>query len=292
MTNAITVDVEEYFHPSEVQKTVSMEDWDRLPSRVYESTNRILDLFAEHNVKGTFFILGWVAVRQAALVRRIVSLGHEIGNHSFTHQLVYSLTPDEFRSDTRKAQQAIGDACGVAPLVYRAPSYSITQRSLWAFDVLAECGITHDSSVYPISHDRYGIPGFERFCTRVPTASGPILEIPIATARLPGQRALAPVGGGAYLRLLPYRYTAAGIRRINIDDYEPACIYFHPWEIDPEQPKLAGGLLSRMRTYYGQSGMATKIERLLSEFSFNSIRSIYPAPDPFVVPTAAKAVFA
>jgi polysaccharide deacetylase family protein (PEP-CTERM system associated) len=276
MQNIITVDVEDYFHPSEVQRSVLTTDWDALPSRVCESTDRVLDLFAKHRITGTFFVLGWVANRHPALLRRIASFGHQLGNHSFYHRLVYSLTPAEFRTDTMQAQDSIANASGVMPTAYRAPSYSITSQSLWALEILVQAGITHDSSIYPISHDRYGIPGFKRFATLMQTPSGPIMEIPIATSQVPGHRWLTPVGGGAYLRLLPYRYTAAGLRSINEDDSQPACVYFHPWELDPEQPRIAKGWLSRMRTYLGQNTMERKIDRLFSEFSFGSLNSVLP----------------
>jgi len=276
MRNVISVDVEDYFHPSEVQASVGSGQWDSLPSRVVPSTRRALELLARHNTVGTFFILGWVAERFPALVREIASAGHEIGCHSYSHRLVYELTPAQFREDTRRAAERIADACGVWPRSYRAPSYSITRASWWALDVLAGLGFTHDSSVYPIHHDRYGVPDFPRSAQLIDTPSGPILEVPVAAARLSAGR-VAPVGGGGYLRLLPYRYTAAGIRRLNEKERIPACIYFHPWEIDPDQPRLANGLLARLRTYAGLSGMEAKINRLLSDFDFAGIASVHPA---------------
>src|SRR5690242_14525117 len=174
MLNALTVDVEEYFHPTEVQASVDASQWAHLPSRVGEQVSRILDLFESHQTKATFFILGWIAQRHPAVVRSIMSAGHEIGCHSHLHRLVYSLTPNEFRRDTRQAVAAIEDACGVTPLAYRAPSYSITSESLCALDILAEEGFTQDSSIYPIAHDRYGIPGANRHAHLVQTRSGPI----------------------------------------------------------------------------------------------------------------------
>jgi len=276
MRNTISVDVEEYFHPTEVEKYVHADQWTSLPSLVEPQTRRILDIFDRHLVKGTFFVLGWVAERQPALVREIAARGHEIACHSFWHRLVYDLTPVEFREDTLRAVRAIEDASGITPRAYRAPSYSITQRSMWALEILAECGFTHDSSIYPIKHDRYGIPGFGRHARTLSTPSGLIVEVPIATVELSGQ-VIAPVGGGAYLRLLPYRYTAAGIRRINHHDQQPACMYFHPWELDPEQPRLASGWISRLRTYGGLRSMEAKLERLLSEFEFSTLIAIYGA---------------
>jgi polysaccharide deacetylase family protein (PEP-CTERM system associated) len=275
MLNSLTIDVEEYFHPTEVQRHLDPNRWDEYPSRVGAQTYRVLELLAKKEVKATFFILGWVAERQPELVRAIARAGHEIGCHSYAHQLVYELSPSDFRRDTVRAVRAIEDAGSVTPVVYRAPSYSITGRSWWALEILAECGFTRDSSVYPIVHDRYGVPGFSRHAQMVETPAGPIQEVPVGTVCLPNGR-VAPIGGGAYLRLLPYRYTAAGIRRVNGDEGQPVCIYFHPWELDPHQPRLAQGFLSRVRTYGGLSGMERKLERLLSDFHFTALGQIYP----------------
>jgi len=276
MLNALTIDLEEYFHPSEVQTSAGIDHWTVLPSRVAAQTKVILDLLDNRQVQATFFVLGWVAKNHPSIVREIVSRGHEIGCHSFAHQLVYNLTPQQFREDTRRAVGAIEDACGVSACAYRAPSFSITEKSWWALEILVECGFTHDSSIYPICHDRYGIPGFPRNSHTIQTPSGSITEIPIATVELsPGK--FAPVGGGAYLRLLPYSYTAAGIRRINEHEKQPACIYFHPWELDPSQPRMARGFLPQLRTYTGLRSMAGKVDRLLSTFSFSSMGVVYPA---------------
>jgi len=274
MVNAISIDVEDYFHPSEVQSTAGPLDWDRLPSRVEASTGRCLDLLARHNVRGTFFVLGWVAEKFPALVRRIGGAGHEIACHSYAHQLVYDLGRERFRADTQRAVKAISDACGVAPAGYRAPSYSVTTRSFWALEILAELGFRYDSSIYPIKHDRYGIPGFSRAAQPVQTPAGALLEIPPATVQLTRARA-APVGGGGYLRLLPFAYTAAGIRRLNHVDGIPACIYFHPWEIDTGAPRMATGPIARLRTYFGLGGMEKKLDRLLSAFRFGAIADVY-----------------
>jgi polysaccharide deacetylase family protein (PEP-CTERM system associated) len=274
MVNILTIDVEEYFHPSEVQRSSKMEDWLFLPSRVEEETDWVLELLARHSTSATFFVLGWVAERHPWLLRRICAAGHEIACHSYAHQLVYALTPDEFRKDTLRAVAAIEDAVGVTPRLYRAPSYSITKDSLWALEILVECGFQCDSSIFPIAHDRYGIPGSDRQAHILETPAGPIWEVPVATAVFSGG-ASVPVGGGAYLRLLPYRYMAAGIRRINQRERRPACIYFHPWEIDAGQPRLASGLVSRLRTYTGIRGMEKKLERLLTDFRFSTMSSVY-----------------
>ena len=275
MYNIISVDVEDYFHPSEVRGALSPADWVNTPSRVAEAVRRVLELLARHEISGTFFVLGWVAHHHPRLIREIAAHGHEIGCHSYDHRLVYELDAAEFREDTKRAQAAIADACGIMPRLYRAPSYSITRQSMWALEVLAECGFTHDSSIYPIPHDRYGVPGFRRHGQKLTTPSGPIFEVPIATVRLSRSR-VAPVGGGAYLRLLPYRYLAAGIKRINETEAQPACIYFHPWEIDPDQPRLASGWVSRVRTYAGIGGMFAKLDRLFSDFRFTTCTAVYP----------------
>jgi len=274
MLNALSIDVEEYFHPSEVQVYVDASQWESFSPRIEEQTRRILDLLAAKNTTATFFILGWVAEHHPHVVRAIADAGHEIACHSYAHRLVYELTPDEFRHDTRKALAAIEDACGIRPTAYRAPSYSIVRESLWALEILVQSGFTRDSSIFPVFHDRYGIPGFQRHAHTMDTPSGPIQEIPVATAKLSGNR-IAPIGGGAYFRLLPYRYTSAGIRRLNQVERQPACFYFHPWEIDPDQPRLASGLISRVRTYSGVSGMLKKLDRLLTEFRFAPLGVVY-----------------
>jgi polysaccharide deacetylase family protein (PEP-CTERM system associated) len=275
--NILTVDVEEYFHATEVSTRLAGVDVRALPARVEDSTRHVLKILSKRRISASFFILGCVARRYPQLISEIASAGHEIGCHGYAHKLVYDLTPSEFKRDTLLACRAIEDACGILPRIYRAASYSITARSLWALEVLAECGFTHDSSIYPISHDRYGIPGFSRHAQVLPTPSGEIVEVPIATVTLPGNR-IAPVGGGAYLRLFPYRYAAAGIRRINATERKPACIYFHPWELDIAQPRLALGTLSSIRTYAGIPGMARKIERLVSDFDFTTLTAVHPRP--------------
>jgi len=277
MVNVFSVDVEDYFHPTEVG--FKPEDWADIAPRIDVGTNFLLDLLAEHQSRATFFVLGWVAEKHPGLVRRIAEAGHEIGCHSSRHRLVFDLTPQEFREDTQQAMRSIEAACGVRPKIYRAPSYSIVAGSLWALEVLADLGFTHDSSIYPIVHDRYGIPGFPRFAHTIETASGPITEVPIATALLSGTH-VTPVGGGAYLRLFPYRYTAAGIRQINNVEGRPACVYVHPWELDPEQPRITRGLVSRLRTYTGLPGMPSKVERLFRDFQFSTMGAVFPQLAP------------
>jgi len=274
MRNILSVDVEEVFHATEVQLTTDTSLWAWYPPRVETQTRRVLEMLAHRGVKATFFVLGWVAQRYPGLIREIASQGHEVGCHSYAHRLVYEMTPEEFRADLARACRAIQDACGISPRAYRAPSYSITSRALWALEILVEFGFTHDSSIYPINHDRYGIPGFTRRAHFVSTPAGPILETPIATVRL-SDSSVAPIGGGGYLRLLPYAYTAAGIRRLNYRENMAACIYFHPWELDTEQPRLARGLAG-LRTYAGLAKMANKVDRLLTDFTFAALGEVHP----------------
>ena len=275
MTNILTVDVEDYFHPTEVQRTVDPSRWDSFPSRVEEATSIVLDLLDAAGVKATFFILGWVAQRRPRLVRRIAGAGHELGCHSFSHALVFRLSPQEFRRDTTLAIDAISQAAGVRPRAYRAPRFSITARSWWALEILAECGFQADSSIYPVRHDRYGIPGHPFFPHRIQTPSGAILEVPPASVPL-GANHNAPAGGGAYLRLLPRSYLAAAIRLLNGVHRAPACLYVHPWEFDPDQPRLASGAVARLRTYLGLRSMAAKLARLLADFPFAPLSDVCP----------------
>jgi polysaccharide deacetylase family protein (PEP-CTERM system associated) len=279
MVNVLTVDVEEYFHPNEVQPYLDPTGWGSLPSRIDYQVSQVLDLFQEKATKATFFILGWVAEHHPRTVAAIAAAGHEIGCHSYAHELIYKQTPAQFRRDTERAVAAIENACGATPRVYRAPSYSITRESFWALEILVECGFTHDSSIYPIAHDRYGIPGFERHPHVIETPSGPIHEFPIATVQL-GKDQIAPVGGGAYLRLLPCRYTRAGIRRVNREEGKPVCIYLHPWEMDPGQPHMARGMVARARTYTGIRGMSRKMSQLLAEFQFSTLTSVQSGVEP------------
>lgn len=277
MINALTIDVEDYFHPTEVEIS-GVAKGRNLPPRIEPVMDEILEQLSRHNCLATCFILGSVAERHPQVVRKIHAAGHEIACHSYAHHLVYNLTPAQFREDTCRAIAAIEDACGVTPRAYRAPSYSITPRSMWALDVLADLGFTHDSSIYPIKHDRYGIPGFNRYAHIHKTSSGPIVEVPVATVKLAND-IVAPIGGGAYLRLLPYRYTRAGLRRLNEKENQPGCLYFHPWELDPDQPRLPMDRVGQLRTYLGLRTMKSKVERLLKDFRFSTLTSVFPHPE-------------
>jgi polysaccharide deacetylase family protein (PEP-CTERM system associated) len=266
--NVFSVDVEDYFQVEAFADVVSRSSWDGYSSRVEANTRRILDLMDVHGVRGTFFILGWVAERYPALVREIVARGHEPACHSYWHRLIYSLTPDEFREDTRRAKTVIEQAAGQEVIGYRAPSYSVVKRSLWALEVLAELGFRYDSSIFPIRHDVYGIPDAPRGPFRLATPSGTLVEYPITTFRLRAEQNL-PVGGGGYLRLLPFWYTRVGVRRAWGESL-PLIAYIHPWEVDPDQPRLAGRLKSRLRHYTNLAGTMDKLKRLFNLASFTT----------------------
>jgi polysaccharide deacetylase family protein (PEP-CTERM system associated) len=266
--NAMTVDVEDYFQVSAFEAHVPRSSWQSRESRVCRNTERLLELFGESKVKATFFVLGWVAERFPGLVRRIVGEGHELASHGHAHRLVYSQTSREFRDDLRRARVALEQAGGCPVLGYRAPSYSIVRESLWALDVLIEEGYVYDSSIYPIRHDRYGIPGWTREVHRIDRATGSIWELPGSTLRLGG--ANLPIGGGGYFRLLPYGWTRHGIHRLNTAG-QPAVFYLHPWEIDPQQPRIRAGRLSTFRHYRNLALTEPRLRRLISEFPFGRI---------------------
>ena len=268
--NVISVDVEDYFHAESLAEAVDARAWDGLTSRVETNTYRLLELFARHRVEATFFVLGWVADRYPAIVREIVAAGHELACHSYWHRLIHRLQPDEFREDTRRAKNVLEQAAGVGIEGYRAPTYSIVAGSLWAMEILAELGFTYDSSIFPVRHDRYGIPHAPRHPFRIDTPSGPLVEYPIATFRLWGATNL-PFGGGGYLRLLPWWYTELGIRRARAEGL-PVIAYVHPWEIDPDQPRLATRLTSRLRHYSNLGKTYQRLGRLVAQGGFTSFR--------------------
>jgi polysaccharide deacetylase family protein (PEP-CTERM system associated) len=270
--NAMTVDVEEHFHASALAAAAPFDSWDRLESRVVSNTDRILDMLAVRDVRGTFFILGWVAERHPDLVRRIAGAGHEIASHGYNHQLIYDLTPDVFRNDVRSAKRLLEELCGRVVRGYRAPSYSITQRSLWALDALIDEGYEYDASIFPIRHDRYGIPDAPRHPYRVVRTTGMLAEAPPSTVRVAGTN--LPVAGGGYFRLLPYAWTAWGIRRLNVVERRPAIFYLHPWEIDAAQPRMPVGRLSRVRHYRNLHVTASRFRQLLAEFAFGPLSTV------------------
>jgi polysaccharide deacetylase family protein (PEP-CTERM system associated) len=278
IVNAMTIDVEDYFHVSVFDGVVPRHHWDGLESRVCRNTDRILEILDERQVRATFFILGWVAERFPDLVRRIAKAGHEIASHGYAHRLVYDQTPAAFRDDVRHAKALLEATTGVPVMGFRAPSYSITPRALWALDVLIEEGYTYDTSIFPIHHDRYGIPLSARHPYWIHRRAGSILEIPGSTLRWNGMN--LPIGGGGYFRLFPYGWTRWGISQLNQEERRPAVFYLHPWEIDPGQPRLQTSMLGRMRHYGHLDQTEARLRRLLSEFAFAPLSSTFVAGAP------------
>ena len=263
----LSVDVEDYFHVEAFADRISRVDWGTFSSRVRPNTERTLRIFAEYGCRGTFFVLGWVAERDPKLVRAIADAGHEIACHSYSHRRVTTLSPEEFRQDLQRARRAIEDAAGVRVQGYRAPTFSIGRQNLWALDILSEEGFLYDSSIFPIRHDLYGFPGSPRFAYSVPCRTGKtLLEIPMTTVRMLG--ATWPVGGGGYLRLLPMSYTRWAIQRIHRTDRQPFVLYLHPWELDPDQPRVKAKWKSRFRHYRGLDVMEGRLRQLLSSGRF------------------------
>ena len=275
MRNAISVDVEDWFQVGAFERVIAREDWNGLAHRVERNTDAVLALFAESGVKATFFTLGWVAERHPALMRRIVNGGHEIASHGWDHLRVFTLTPDQFRDDIGRARKTIEDASGHKVTGYRAPSFSIDQRTPWAHEILAEQGYAYSSSVAPVVHDHYGWPEAPRFAFR-PVAGSALIELPVTTAKL-GKRTVA-AGGGGFFRLLPYRFSSWAVRQVNRDEARPAIIYFHPWEIDPDQPRVANApLKSKLRHYSRLSAMAGKLKRLMGDFEWGRVDEVAAA---------------
>jgi len=273
MLNALTVDIEDYFHPNAMDGVVDPAQWDSLPPRVEANTYRILDLLSEHEVRATFFVLGWVVERWPHLIAEVARRGHEVACHGFAHRLVYRLGPAAFRADVTKARAAIEDAIGEPVTGFRAASYSIVTETMWALDVLIELGFRYDSSIFPIRHDLYGIPSFSRVPVRVRRPAGEILEIPPSTVRVLGCN--WPVAGGGYLRVLPYALTRRAIRRLNEREKIAAMVYVHPWELDPDQPRLRARRRARVRQYTNLRAVEPRLRRLLREFRFAPIRDAF-----------------
>jgi polysaccharide deacetylase family protein (PEP-CTERM system associated) len=266
VVNVMSVDVEDYFQVSAFDNIVDRATWEQHESRVSRNTETLLELFERFDVRATFFVLGWVAERHPQIVRRIAAAGHELASHGFGHRLVYDLTPDAFRDDLRRAKAAIESAAGAPVLGYRAPSFSITERSLWALDVLIEEGYAYDASIFPIRHDRYGIPDAPRMIHQIRRPGGSIWEVPGSTVRLAGTN--LPASGGGYFRMLPYSWTQWAIRRINEVDRQPVVFYLHPWEIDPDQPRFAVPLPTRVRHYTGLDKSIARLTHMLATFRF------------------------
>lgn len=273
ITNALTVDVEDYFQVAAFADKIQYARWGEFQLRVEANTNRLLELFDTHQVKATFFILGWVAERVPDLVREICRQGHEIACHGYSHQLIYKQDVKTFTNETYKAKHILEEISGEKVAGYRAASYSITRDSLWALDILNELGFVYDSSIVPVHHDLYGIPDMPRFPYKIDTPnSNKLIEFPPSTISLPLMN--LPVGGGGYFRLFPYWFTNRALSWINSHDNMPFVFYLHPWEIDVEQPRVKASLLSQFRHYNNLSKCYTRLDKLLNNFTFGTVRDV------------------
>jgi polysaccharide deacetylase family protein (PEP-CTERM system associated) len=270
--NAMSVDVEDYFQVSAFERHVAFADWDAKELRVERNVRRILELFERHDTKATFFVLGWIAKRLPGMVREIAAAGHEVASHGFNHTRVTQQQPDEFRTDVVSTKRLLEDVVGQEVIGYRAATYSINEANLWALDVLGETGHRYSSSIYPIKHDLYGIPNAPRF--HFPVGESKLTEIPITTIALLGRN--WPCGGGGYFRLFPYAVSKWAIKRVNEGEGESAVFYFHPWEIDFEQPRIAGvSFRTRFRHYLNLRKMESRIANLLRDFRWHRIDNVF-----------------
>jgi polysaccharide deacetylase family protein (PEP-CTERM system associated) len=271
LVNALTIDVEDYFQVSALAPHFPRAHWDSVPCRVERNVERVLELLAAAGARGTFFTLGWIAQRYPAMLRRIAAQGHEIASHGYAHERITALAPQAFLADLDRAKAILEDVSGAAVHGYRAPSFSISRASSWAFDCIAQAGHRYSSSVYPVRHDHYGMPDAPRFAHRV---RHDLLEIPVTTARV--LRANLPAGGGGYFRLLPYPVSHWLIRRVNDTERQPAVFYFHPWELDPEQPRVAGAApRTRFRHYVNLHRTEARLARLLRDLHWDRVDRVF-----------------
>lgn len=273
ISNALTIDVEDYFHVSAFADTIKPEDWGNYQSRIERNTYKLLDIFSKRHQKATFFVLGWVAERYPNLVKDIAERGHEVGCHGFSHQLIYNQKPDVFREETIRAKSLLENIIQTPVHGYRAASFSVTKQQMWALDILVESGFTYDSSVFPIRHDRYGIPDASRFPHRLQTPSGETLvEFPLSTIEILRYR--LPIAGGGYFRLYPYGLTRMALRSINARHRQPFAFYIHPWELDPDQPRVQAGWIARLRHYNNLEKCERRFMLLLKDFRFTTMKDV------------------
>ena len=272
MLNALTIDVEDYFHVSNFSSLVSFDDWTALESRVVENTRRTLRLLEKYDVRATFFVLGWVAEYHPEIVLEIHKDGHEVACHGYSHRLAYEMTPEEFRADVLRAKGLLERLIGEPVRGFRAASFSLTPETPWGPEILREAGFEYDSSMFPIRHHRYGNSNGQRFPHVIETKEGPLVEFPLTTFRLLGQN--LPFAGGGYLRLLPYTVIHRAISHVNRVEKQPVILYLHPWEFDPDQPRIPASALSRFRHYHNLHRTEEKLRKLLEEFQFAPVAEV------------------
>jgi len=276
LINALTIDVEDYFQVSAFDGHVRREAWEKMPSRIERNVEQLLQLLDDRRARATFFTLGWIAERHPSLVRRIVGQGHELASHGYGHRRASDLDHTAFSHDIRHAKSLLEDIAGTAVIGYRAPSFSIGKSNLWAFDCIAAAGYRYSSSIYPVQHDHYGMPDAPRFPYRVRDG---LMEIPVTTTRLFGRN--LPAGGGGYFRLAPYHVSRWAIARVNRQEQRPAIFYFHPWEIDPEQPRFRGvSAKTRFRHYLNLHRTKARLTRLLTDFEWDRVDRVFDVETP------------
>jgi len=269
--NAFTIDVEDYFHVAAFSNVINQNNWDAMKSHVVKNTHRMMQILANANVTATFFILGWVAERNRALVKEIYQSGHEIACHGYSHKLIYRQSQKEFSEETKTAKNILEDIIGESIKGYRAASYSITKKSLWALDILGECGFEYDSSIFPVRHDNYGIVNSPRLPYKIITKNGcSIKEFPLSTLKL--LKYNLPIAGGGYFRLFPYLFSKTAFRAIN--RMNPFVFYIHPWEIDKRQPRIKASLISRFRHYNNIDVCEARLTKLLTDFNFTTMENV------------------
>ncbi|WP_250658256.1 XrtA system polysaccharide deacetylase [Alkalimarinus coralli] len=287
--NALTIDVEDYFHVAALAESIPTSKWDSLECRAENNTDKLLELFASNTVNATFFTLGWVAERYPNIVKKIAAAGHEVASHGYSHQLIYNQTPEVFKEETYKSKVILEDIIQKDVIGYRAASYSITNKSKWALDTLCELGFRYDSSIFPVKHDLYGIPGSPRWPYKLETEHGnSIVEFPISTFNIANYK--LPIAGGGYFRLFPYWFTKLGLGSINRVN-EPFVFYLHPWEVDPEQPKVQASWFSMFRHYNNLDKCYSRLEQLLNDFEFTTVEDVL-VNKQLLLPRANKPVSA
>lgn len=281
IVNALTIDVEDYYHVAAFDRVINPDRWSNMESRFARNTHVLLDLFDAHQVKATFFVLGWCAERDPALVIEIAKRGHEVASHGYSHKLIYTQHPDDFKYETQKSKDLLESIIGRPVKGYRAASYSITAKSLWALDILCETGFEYDSSIFPIHHDRYGISDSPESIYKIKTTRGNHLtEFPMSVAKL--GRLKMPVSGGGYFRLFPYWLTRMGLKSISQCSKRPFVFYLHPWEVDPAQPKIQANWLSQFRHYNNLDECEARLVKLLQEFEFSTMENVLKQHPPKV----------